>query len=162
MHFKKIIILVIILLASIANACETAIDLQVNENITPTNSDPSLIVFVSLGMPKHSLQQWNLQVTKAGGVLVLRGFVNNSMKQTVKKITEILGKEPQGGFSIDPEKFKQFNVKVVPTVLVASNDNSFDKVSGDASLTCALEKIIADGEHGKIAKVWLKKLQGEL
>ncbi len=159
---QKIILLVIMLLASIANACEPAIDLEVNENITPTNNNPSLIVFVSLGMPKHSLQQWNLQVTKAGGVLVLRGFVNNSMKQTVKKITEVLGKEPQGGFSIDPEKFKQFNIKVVPTVLVASNDNSFDKVSGDVSLTYALEKIVADGEHGKVAEVWLKKLQGLL
>ena len=151
-----------ILLASIANACETAIDLELNENVNPTENNSGLIVFVSLGMPKYSLQQWNLQVTKAGGVLVLRGFVNNSMKQTVNKITEILGKEPQGGFSIDPEKFKQFNIKVVPTVLVASNDTSFDKVSGDASLTYALEKIAADGEHGEVAKVWLKKLQGDL
>ncbi|MGI9214755.1 MAG: TrbC family F-type conjugative pilus assembly protein, partial [Gammaproteobacteria bacterium] len=103
MHFKKIILLVIMLLASIANASEPTIDLEVNKNVNPRDNNPSLIVFLSLGMPKHSLQQWNLQVTKAGGVLVLRGFVNNSMKQTVKKITEILGKEPQGGFSIDPE-----------------------------------------------------------
>ena len=160
---QKIILLVIMLLASIANACEPTIDLKVNENVNPTDNNPSLIVFVSLGMPKCSLQQWNLQVAKAGGVLVLRGFVNNSMKQTVKKITEILGKEPQGGFSIDPQKFKQFNIKVVPTVVVTGNDPaSFDSVSGDASLTYALEKIMADGKYSGIAKVWLKKLQGNL
>jgi len=71
--------------SSIANACEQTLDLQSNETVAPITNNPSLMVFVSLGMPKHSLQQWNLQVTKAGGTLVLRGLVNNSMKQTVKK-----------------------------------------------------------------------------
>jgi len=164
---RKILLLIIMLaVSSIANACEQTLDLQSNETIAPITNNPSLMVFVSLGMPKHSLQQWNLQVTKAGGTLVLRGLVNNSMKQTVKKVQEIIG-TTVGGFAIDPAKFKQFDIKAVPTVVVIpegidSEPASFDSVAGDVGLERALDRIIHDGEHITTAKMWLKNLRGEL
>ena len=158
---KKILLYILICLGTIANACEQEIDLPNHNTISQASKELSLMVFVSLKMPKHSLQQWNHQVTKASGILVLRGFINNSMKQTVKKIHEIIGKEPQGGFIVDPAKFKQFNIKVVPTVVVVNNENGatqFDSVSGDVGLKAALEKIALDGDCKDQAHAWLKNL----
>jgi conjugal transfer pilus assembly protein TrbC len=160
---KQILLGLTVLLGTIANACEQEIDLSGNNVMSQANG---LMVFVSLTMPKHSLQQWNIQVTKAGGILVLRGLVNNSMKQTVKKIQEIIG-TTEGGFAIDPAKFKQFDIKVVPTVVVIpegldSEPASFDSVAGDVGLERALENIILNGEHITTAKMWLKNLRSDL
>ena len=161
---KKMLLAIAILLSTIANACEQEVGLPDHNAILASSKEPGLMVFVSLKMPKHSLQQWNHQVTKAGGILVLRGFVNNSMRQTVKKIQEIIGQELQGGFIVDPNKFKQFNVKVVPTVVVVNNENGstqFDSISGDVGLKAALEKIAVDGECKDQAQDWLQNLCGK-
>ena len=131
------------------------------------NLQPELLVFVSFSMPKQSLKLWKEQVKKVNGKLLLRGFKNNSLSDTTQHILSLFGEEPDVDIAIDPESFQQFNIQVVPTIVIThpeSMTNSsaspiFDKVSGDTSLEKALERIEQGGSlAGKeAAHVFLKR-----
>lgn len=124
-----------------------------------------LLIFVSFSMPKQSLRLWLEQAKIAGGVLVIRGLVNNSFKETANVIREILGKT-KGGFEVNPIAFKKYKIKVVPAVVVQSdlptdmaacfvgeneqhncdgNLDAYDVVYGNVSLQRALEGISKKG-----------------
>lgn len=131
-----------------------------------------LLIFVSLSMPKQSLNQLSSQAKKAGGVLVLRGLVNNSWKETAAALMAV---NKQGiALSIDPRLFKIFNVQAVPSFVVLPNDEHpcptgkcsyspvADIISGDISLEYALEAISSEGNAANaVAVQMLQKLRGE-
>jgi type-F conjugative transfer system pilin assembly protein TrbC len=132
---------------------------------------PEILVFVSTSMADRSLQQWARQVDKVGGSLVLRGFVNNSIKETIKITERIFGQQSVGGFSVDPEKFKDFNIKKVPAVVVdytpaCGTDEcpppKFDVVYGNIGLLNALTFINNKGSAlgQKYARGLLNVYQG--
>ncbi|OYV01581.1 MAG: type-F conjugative transfer system pilin assembly protein TrbC [Burkholderiales bacterium PBB5] len=113
-----------------------------------------MLVFVSLGMPKASLQRLVADAERARATLILRGARNLSIKQTTAAITEVM-KEARTAWQIDPSLFKRFEVQAVPTyvlidparpVLVACGQTqcqqaAFSKVSGDVSMAYALATI---------------------
>ena len=76
-----------------------------------------LLVFVSFSMPTQSLKQWLSQTQKAGGTLIIRGLVNHTFKETVKRISEILDNKT-GGLQLDPTLFKKYGIHQVPAVVV--------------------------------------------
>ena len=134
--------------------------------------DADLLVFVSFSMPEASLNRLALETAKSGGVLVLRGFVEDSLKKTVaasEKMTN-LGAQLQ----IHPDMFKQFNVQRVPSYVIAkkSDDNSscdkgsqcvnHVKLEGDASLRTVLDRMSQSKNQqlSKIAMAKLSKLEG--
>ncbi|HEV2523947.1 MAG TPA: type-F conjugative transfer system pilin assembly protein TrbC, partial [Gammaproteobacteria bacterium] len=81
-------------------------------------NDSALLVFVSFSMPKQSLQAWARQAKKAGGTLVLRGLVDNSLRKTLLKIQDVLGAENLNTLNIDPLAFETFGIHTVPAVIV--------------------------------------------
>ena len=131
-------------------------------------SKGDLFIFVSFSMPKKSLKALIKQSKRAGGVLVIRGFIDNSFKKTASVIKDILG-DQKGGFEINPPLFRKFNINVVPAfVLVGSGDinsekTQYDIIYGDISLNAALEKIAKDGEVEGVckekAKFYLEKMR---
>jgi len=118
---------------------------------------PQLIVFISSSMPIKSIQQWAIQAEKLGAELVIRGFVNNSFKDTVILAQKLFSKHQVGGFNVDPFKFQKYEIEAVPTV-VLDVGGVVDKVHGDIGLIEVLELIKAQGENKIESKNYLSKI----
>ncbi len=117
-----------------------------------------LRIFITLDMPRASLQLLTDQASRAGAVLVLRGLKSQSMRETVAMVGELIG-ERKVAWVIDPEAFMRFAVRQAPTFVLtlidaAGNDAQgscgsgcvtpagFVSVAGDVSLDYALEAIL--------------------
>ena len=118
---------------------------------SPPPQEPGLRIFLTLDMPQGSLRRLVHQAERAGAVLVLRGLKNQSMRQTVAAVSDLLGQR-KAGWVIDPEAFERHGVEAAPTfVLILGEDappcsattctvpRPFVSVSGDVSLDYALE-----------------------
>lgn len=137
--------------------------------------EPELFIFVSNSMPEQSLRQWASQADKAGGTLVLRGFIDDSPKKTIERVIELFGQNESSGFSIDPERFEQLAINTVPAVaIVLSQDIAhegeqdhkplFEVVYGDVPLDEAFSMMIKRGK-GRIAeaaKMFLERYRAVL
>ena len=127
-----------------------------NAGATSGAAPTPLRIFITLDMPRASLQLLTDQAARAGAVLVLRGLKSQSMRQTVAVVQELIGKR-RVAWVIDPEAFTRFAVRQAPTFVLtlsdAGNDAkrgcnagcatpaSFVSVAGDVSLDYALETI---------------------
>jgi conjugal transfer pilus assembly protein TrbC len=136
-----------------------------------------LRIFITLDMPRASLQLLTDQASRAGAVLVLRGLKSQSMRETVAIVGELIG-ERKVAWVIDPEAFTRFAVRQAPTFVLAltdavSNDAAgscgsgcvtpagFVSVAGDVSLDYALEAIMRrKPEAAPRAESILKRLRG--
>ena len=131
----------------------------------------TLLVFVSFSIPPESLGPLVADTRKAGGMVVLRGLKDGSLKATALAI-KALGKNARG-MTINPRLFKMFDVEAVPAVVVSTGEagpcldkacvektGPFDKVSGNIPLADALERVAAKGELADTATRHLARLQG--
>ncbi|AOF98551.1 type-F conjugative transfer system pilin assembly protein TrbC [Sphingobium sp. RAC03] len=135
---------------------------------------PQLIVFASLSMPPQSLKQLIKDTARAGGVVVFRGFPNNSMKEFAGRLGQIV--ESQGDFTnigIDPRLFRAFNVQAVPTYVAVSSDFDlcagfscqtkvppFDRMTGNVTVEYALNSFAeGNGPGARIAAVGLSNMR---
>ena len=117
-----------------------------------------LRIFITLDMPRASLQLLTDQASRAGAVLVLRGLKSQSMRETVAVVGELMGNR-NVAWVIDPEAFTRFAVRQAPTFVLTLNDAAsndaqgscssgcvtpagFVSVAGDVSLDYALEAIV--------------------
>jgi conjugal transfer pilus assembly protein TrbC len=117
--------------------------------------DKNIIIFVSFSMPDESLKEWIREANLIGAPVVMRGFTNNSFKETVNKIY-LLTKENQGGVQIDPALFQKYQITKVPAVVAIKEQNcmanmsctlDYDIVYGDVTLAYALNKIQNQEDH---------------
>ena len=112
-----------------------------------------LMVFVTLQMPRPSLQRLVEQAERSRATLVLRGLKNRSMKGTLAEVADLIGNR-KVAWMIDPQSFKRYGVVLAPTfVLVAPQDGAaagcaashcvaepaFSSVAGDVSISYALQ-----------------------
>ena len=49
------------------------------------------LIFISFSMPEELIKSYIAEAKLYGGVLVLRGLINNSLKKTIEKLKEIDG-----------------------------------------------------------------------
>lgn len=136
-----------------------------------------LRIFITLDMPRASLQLLTDQASRAGAVLVLRGLKSQSMRETVAIVGELIG-DRKVAWVIDPEAFTRFAVRQAPTFVLTLNDTTgndaegncgsgcvtpagFVSVAGDVSLDYALQAIIRRRpEATPRAEPILKRLRG--
>lgn len=116
-----------------------------------------LIVFISTSMSKTSIKQWAVQADLLGAELVIRGFINNSFKDTVLLAQELFAQDNVGGFNVDPLKFKSYDIQIVPAV-VLDVGGKVDLVQGDIGLIEALKIIKAKGENAGEVQNYLLKI----
>ena len=116
-----------------------------------------LIVFISTSMSKTSIKQWAVQADLLGAELVIRGFINNSFKDTVLLAQELFAQDNVGGFNVDPLKFKSYDIQIVPAV-VLDMGGKVDLVQGDIGLIEALKIIKAKGENAGEVQNYLLKI----
>ena len=129
-----------------------------NAGATSGTPPVPLRIFITLDMPRASLQLLTDQASRAGAVLVLRGLKSQSMRKTVAIVGELIG-ERKVAWVIDPEAFTRFAVRQAPTFVLTLNDAAsndaqgscrsgcvtpagFVSVAGDVSLDYALEAIV--------------------
>jgi len=134
-----------------------------------------LMVFVSLAMPVESLKRLGRDVRQVGGVLVLRGFRFGIEPGNWERSIEAMKPVAETGveLQINPALFEQFQVKIVPT-MVLSPEGIADKgcsegkcpasklaiISGDVTLDYALDTLIDRTDNiGRLARQMSDKLQ---
>lgn len=109
----------------------------------------NIYIFISFSMPNESIKGWMAEVEKIGAPVVIRGLVNNSFKETWKKVSEFTH-DNKGGVQLDPNLFRRFQIDKVPAVVIAKNDSclptqtcmdEYDVIYGDVTLSYALKKI---------------------
>jgi len=135
---------------------------------------PGLLVFVSLSMSRPTLQRLVDQAARAKASIVLRGFANGSLRDTVTQVQGLIGSR-QVAVQIDPLAFDRYAVTRVPTfvllrdgtrpVACASGScapaDSFLRSSGDVSLDYALEHMRRSAPgFGPSADTFLKRIKG--
>lgn len=134
---------------------------------------PGLFVFVSFSMPESTLERLVDQAARAKASLVLRGFVNGSLQETVLRVQRLIGQRDVA-FQIDPQAFDRFAIAKTPSfVLVRGGATStpcaagqcfatdaFVSTAGDVSLDYALEHIQRTApKFSREAAQFLKRLQ---
>ncbi len=131
-----------------------------------------LMIFASFTMPAESFKRIVSQANRAGASVVLRGFKNNSIKDTALAIKE-LG-EQGGNVLVNPNAFTKYKVRAVPTMVLARAatidrvDNEgcaihddYVAVSGDVSLDYALDEIVRRSpQFASVASRYLRQIRG--
>ena len=138
----------------------------------PDGSGPLFIVFASLSMPREALSRLIVDTTRAGGVVVFRGFPGNDAKAFVKGMQSVLrGPEQQAQIAIDPRLFRAFKVSAAPTFVAVSTDfelcsglnctsavPAHDRMIGNVTLEYALESFVdGRGPGASVAGVALAR-----
>lgn len=105
-------------------------------------STGTVTVFVSLSMPNSSIQAWIEDANQYQATVVLRGLVNNSLKETIARMKSLFTEETLMGIRIDPNAFRRYNIEAVPAVVVDdASTNSYTVIYGDTSLASALKSL---------------------
>ena len=135
---------------------------------------PALLVFVSFSMPDVALSRLVDQAARSGATILLRGFVDGSLQQTVIRAQRLIGQR-QVGFQIDPQAFDRFSVAATPTFVLIKDGaapepcaagtcypaSAFVSASGDVSIDYALEYFKRTAPRfGREAGTFLSKLKG--
>jgi conjugal transfer pilus assembly protein TrbC len=119
-----------------------------------SSNSPRLLAFVSLSMPRTSLERLLTDASHTRTTLVLRGMKGGDMELTMRTVKEIIGKHKVAWF-IDPAAFMRFGVSAVPTYVVLKrdavakdcggdqcfSDSDYAKISGDVTIDYALDQI---------------------
>lgn len=113
---------------------------------------PALLVFVSLSMPRPTIQRLLDQAARAQASVILRGFANGSLRETVAQVQALTGAR-RIAVQVDPQAFDRFSIARVPSFVLVRDgtrpvscasgtcapSEAFLRASGDVSLDYALE-----------------------
>ena len=120
------------------------------------NQVPKILVFVSFSMPKASLKALAKEAAKHNAVLVMRGLKDDSFKTTQQAFLELASEddkekldsftkaEDMQGFEVNPEQFKTYQIKKVPTFILVKDQAEVARLSGNVSLEYAAKKLKED------------------
>lgn len=135
---------------------------------------PGLFIFVSLTMPRATLQGLVDQAARAKAAIVIRGFANGSLRDTVAQVQGLIGKR-QVAIQIDPLAFDRFAIAKVPSFVLVRDGtrpvacasgscapaDSFLRSTGDVSLEYALEHMQRAAPGFRPAtELFLKRIRG--
>ena len=135
---------------------------------------PGLFLFVSLTMPRATLQGLVDQAARAKATIVIRGFANGSLRDTVALVQGLIGKR-QVAIQIDPLAFDRFAISKVPSFVLVRDGtrpvacasgscapaDSFLRSTGDVSLDYALEHMQRSAPvFAPAAELFLKRIKG--
>ncbi|NLR72137.1 type-F conjugative transfer system pilin assembly protein TrbC [Novosphingobium sp. ERN07] len=140
---------------------------------TPMGEGPMFIVFASLSMPEASLTRLIADTTRAGGVVVFRGFPGGSTKAFAEGLKRVVTSEGQEAhLAIDPRLFRAFKVSAAPTFVAAGREYELcdgldctsatpdhDRITGNVTVEYALETFAGGrGPGAGVARIALAQL----
>ena len=92
-----------------------------------------LRIFITLDMPRGSLQRLVDQAARSGATLVLRGLKAQSMRQTLAAVGELI-ETRRVSWVIDPDAFTRFQVSAAPTFVLTLADEPMPGTPGFGSV----------------------------
>jgi conjugal transfer pilus assembly protein TrbC len=134
----------------------------------------AVYVAVSFSMEPQALRALASEANKAGAVLVIRGFVGGSVPRTLTAARSVFDENTAAGVAIDPQVFRAFAVRLVPTFIAAaapvepcgagvdctSPAPAHDRLSGNITLAEALRLLAGRGSAAPgIARSALARLE---
>jgi conjugal transfer pilus assembly protein TrbC len=140
---------------------------------TPMGEGPMFIVFASLSMPEESLTRLIADTTRAGGVVVFRGFPGGSTKAFAEGLKRVVTNEgEEAHIAIDPRLFRAFKVSAAPTFVAAGREYELcdgldctsatpdhDRITGNVTVEYALDTFAGGrGPGAGVARVALAQL----
>lgn len=131
-------------------------------------------IFISLSMPIESIQRFAQHANKIGGMLLIRGFKDDSLRATTEAVRG-LG-IAKANLQINPAAFTKYKINAVPAVVVTRTDaatrvdgegcalpETYAGIYGDVTLAYALEQIgMQAPEFRQPVQGYVKKLRGDL
>lgn len=132
-----------------------------------------VMVFVSLSMPKGSLERAARDTRKAGAAILMRGVSKGvGPGRWVQSMAALEPLTKNGGeVSLAPDLFERYGIKRVPAVVVAADPASgcvedacreYAVIYGDVSLAYALDRLTDRQDSvGAIARRRLAKLENQ-
>lgn len=113
-----------------------------------------LTVFVSLSMPRGSLELLVAEAERTGATLLLRGMIDRSISKTMLAVQKLIGSR-RVAWAIDPDAFARFQVEAVPVFVLTRQGARFEgcgdeacfsqedyvRLSGDVSIAYTLDAI---------------------
>ncbi|MBX9804251.1 MAG: hypothetical protein K2Y18_00680 [Alphaproteobacteria bacterium] len=125
------------------------------KSLKEKKSFAQLYIFVSSSMPQESIKVLGQQAKKIGAHILFRGLVGGTFSKTQSYMKD-LGVAAE----IDPPKFDDYTVTVVPTFIL-HNKNVTDRVAGHISLFEALDQFQKKGELKSEAQSLYQTLLGK-
>lgn len=101
-----------------------------------------LSVFVSLAMPRASLERLVEEAARTGATLVLRGMIGRSLTRTALAVQTLAGSR-HVAWTIDPEAFTRFQVDAVPVFVLTRR--------GARTAGCGADACFAEEEYARLA-----------
>ncbi|MBP7522655.1 MAG: type-F conjugative transfer system pilin assembly protein TrbC [Leptothrix sp. (in: Bacteria)] len=93
----------------------------------------ALRIFITLDMPRGSLQRLVDQAARSGATLVLRGLKAQSMRQTLAAVSELV-ETRRVSWVIDPDAFTRYQVSAAPTFVLTLADEPVPGTPGFGSV----------------------------
>ncbi|MEL6488216.1 MAG: type-F conjugative transfer system pilin assembly protein TrbC [Pseudomonadota bacterium] len=135
---------------------------------------PLFIAFASLSMPEEALSQMIADTTKAGGVVVFRGFAAGNPQDFITGIRKVVDQAGASNVAIDPRLFRFFGVDRVPTYVALSSTFEpcdqldcvtapppHDRIAGNVSVAYVLETFAdAKGPGAPVSRLALSNIRG--
>ena len=135
---------------------------------------PLFIAFASLSMPEEALSKMIEDTTKAGGVVVFRGFAAGEPQSFIQGIRNVVDQAGASNVAIDPRLFRSFEVDRVPTYVAAASNFEpcdqldcvtapppHDRIAGNISVEYVLKTFRdANGPGAPVARTALQNLRG--
>ncbi|ABC65051.1 TrbC family F-type conjugative pilus assembly protein [Erythrobacter litoralis] len=155
---------------------DTMIASQVAAEKASLGSSPRFIAFASLSMPPAALKALVHDMTRAGGVTVLRGFPQGNSEGFKKRLSAIWSDSTEAGsLGIDPRLFRAFEIEAAPSFVMLSTDfvpcDGFDcisnvpphdRIAGNISVGEVLETFaLGRGPGAELARLHRNRLQGD-
>lgn len=136
---------------------------------------PLFVAFASLSMPEEALAKMIADTTRAGGVIVFRGFSAGNPQTFMAGIRNVVDQSGASNIAIDPRLFRSFGVDRVPTYVALSTDFEpcdqldcvtppppHDRIAGNVSVSYVLETFAnAGGPGAPVARLGLANLRGQ-
>lgn len=112
---------------------------------------PSIYIFISQSQTDSDIKAALEVASHTGASVFLRGILPGStLDKGALRVQQIAGKlDPVPNVTIDPRPFQQFEVELVPTVVVASSVNNYVKVAGTLSVDYATQRL-RDRQYGDL------------
>lgn len=117
-----------------------------NESLTAENkldANARLLVFISLGMPEDVLRSYFEQAAGRDDIVfVVRGWKPPHFTPLLRKLISLMpSEEEQANVIIDPNLYRQYQVKQVPMFLAQDKQGDWRRLYGEISLEGAEDEI---------------------
>lgn len=101
--------------------------------------EPGIYVLVSFSLNDQSLRSYFIEAQHYGATLVMNGLAGEKLGRNRFAETKAKIEKARINVDINPNLFKQFNIKQVPAIVVVNSDKTIKKVAGHITLQKALE-----------------------